>query len=481
MTRAKGARHMIGIARRAPRAILVLVGLLAVPVTFAASNPLQAMSGAFEELANRASPAVVEILVTGYGADGDDAQGAAVLRRGSSQGSGVIVDGDGYIITNHHVIAGQQNVSVIIVPPQSGRAPQATAALSSRPRILPARVIGSSEQADLAVLKVEASGLPTIPFARYRQLRQGQLVMAIGSPVGLQNSVSLGIISAVLRQVDPESPMVHIQTDAAINPGNSGGALVDVDGHLVGINSSIFTQSGGNEGIGFAIPGAIAEFLYRQIREHGEVRTGYIGADIQALTPALVAALDLPESSLPGVIVADVHPDSPAEEAGIRIYDRIVSIDGAPVDSVPTFVMNVFLRKKGDSIRIGVVRGEGAFAFAVPVIEVGPGPTRFSDLADPGTHMIPRLGVIGVELGPEIAAFLPPARIDSGVVVTAISADHGDGAGLRQGDIIHALNGEPVTTLDGLRLGLRSLRAGAPAVLQVERTGRLLLLTFDAG
>ncbi|MBN8728136.1 MAG: trypsin-like peptidase domain-containing protein [Xanthomonadales bacterium] len=468
---------MTGIARFARWAFPVLAGLLAAPVALAAANPLQAMSGAFEELASRVSPAVVEVLVTGYGEDGDSPDGAGVVRRGSSQGSGVIVDADGYIITNHHVIAGQQEVSVIIVP-QTRRGSQADAALSRRPRIVPARVVGSSEQADLAVLKVDARGLPTIPFARYRQLRQGQLVMAVGSPVGLQNSVSLGIVSAVLRQVDPESPMVHIQTDAAINPGNSGGALVDVDGNLVGINSSIFTRSGGSEGIGFAIPGAIAEFLYRQIREHGQVRTGYIGADIQALTPALVSALDLPGSALPGVIVADVHPGSPAEEAGLRIYDRIVAIDGAPVDSVPTFVMNVFLRKKGDSVRLGVARGEDEFAFAVPVIEVGPGPSRFSDLADPGTHMIPRLGVIGVELGPEIASFLPPARIDSGVVVTAISADEGNDAGLRQGDIIHALNGEPVTTLDGLRLGLRSLPIGAPAVLQVERGGRLLLLSF---
>jgi serine protease Do len=458
--------------------MMVIAGFLAAPLALAATNPLQAMSGAFEALASRVSPAVVEVLVTGFDDDGGHPDGAGVLRRGSSQGSGVIVDADGYIITNHHVIAGQQQVSVVIVP-QAGRESQAAAVLGRRPRILPARVLGSCEQADLAVHKVEASGLPTVPFARYRQLRQGQLVMAIGSPVGLQNSVSLGIVSAVLRQVDPESPMVHIQTDAAINPGNSGGALVDVDGHLVGINSSIYTQSGGNEGIGFAIPGAVAEFLYRQIREHGHVRTGYIGADIQALTPALVAALDLPESALPGVIVADVHPGSPAEQAGMRIYDRIVSIDGAPVDSVPTFTMNVFLRGKGDRIRLGIARGEGRSVLTVPVIEVGPGPSRFSDLADPGTHMIPRLGVIGVELGPEIASFLPPTRLDSGVVVTAISAEDGNGAGLRQGDIIHALNGEPVTTLDGLRLGLRSLRIGAPAVLQVERGGRFLLLTFS--
>ncbi|MCK9539432.1 trypsin-like peptidase domain-containing protein [Dokdonella sp.] len=470
--------HLSSLRRGACAALVAAVLLLAAPVpTLAAGSSLQAMSKAFEALAGKASPAVVEILVTGYGPDGDEGDGSAPIRRIGSQGSGVIVDANGYILTNYHVIAGQQAVKVVITP-RRGRESQAAATLAQRPRVLPAQVVGYSEAADLAVLKADAHDLPTIPFADYRALRQGQLVMAVGSPVGLQNSVSLGVVSAVLRQVDPDNPMVFIQTDAAINPGNSGGALVDVEGRLVGINASIVTRSGGNEGIGFAIPSSIARFMYEQIRDDGYVRTGYIGAVMQAITPELATALDLPETALPGIIVADVHPDSPAERAGLRIYDRIKTVDGAPATSVPTFVMNIFLRQKGDRVHLGIVRDNREQSIDVPVIELQPGPTSFADLANPATNLIARLGVVGTDLNPQVARFLPPPRIDSGVVVTALSSEYGgDASGLRQGDIIHALNAQPVTGMATLRAYLRALAPGEPAALQVERNGRLLFVT----
>lgn len=175
----------------------------------AATNPLHEMSAAFEALAGRVSPAVVEILVSGYGpADDQEENPAAPIGRESSQGSGVIVDPDGYIVTNYHVVAGAQRIRVVITPPE--RDQQARAELVNHPRILPAEVVGISKLADLAVLKVDASGLPTIPFANYRRLRQGQVVLAVGSPIGLKNSVSLGLVSSVLRQTSPGSPMVYI-------------------------------------------------------------------------------------------------------------------------------------------------------------------------------------------------------------------------------------------------------------------------------
>src|SRR6185312_1392644 len=251
----------------------------------------------------------------------------------------------------------------------------------------------------------------------------GQLVLALGSPIGLQNSVSLGLVSSVLRQDDPESPMVYIQTDAAINPGNSGGALVDVDGNLVGINSSILTKSGGNEGIGFAIPSGIVQFVYDQIRQYGYVRNGYIGATVQAITPELAAALALPETSLHGVIVSDVFPDSPAAGAGLQPYDRIVSIDGADVDSVPAFAMNIYLRGNGDRVRLGVARGNKTLSIVVPVKEVKPGPSGLADLADPGKNLIPQLGIVGVDLSHDVADFVGQPRIDSGVVIAATTTD----------------------------------------------------------
>jgi len=444
-------------------------------------DSLQLMSNALVSLTDRISPAVVEILVNGYGPDDPESQDpGAPIGRESSQGSGVIVDSDGYIVTNYHVIAGQQRVEVVITP-RDTREPQAAAALRVRPRMLPATVVGYSRNADLAVLKVDATGLPTIPFAQYMRLRQGQLVLALGSPIGLKNSVSLGVVSAVLRQDDPEKPMVYIQTDAAINPGNSGGALVDVDGNLVGINCSIITQSGGNEGIGFAIPSGIVRFVYRQIRQYGYVRSGYIGASIQTITPKLASALDLPAASVGDVIVSDVAPGSPAEGAGLKVYDRIRSIDGAPVDSVPTFTMDIYLRKDGDRVRLDVTRGTEALSLSVPVTEIKPGPTKLLDLANPATDTLPALGIVGIDLSAEAAKFIAPPQIGSGVLIAAVtSSRRADEIGLQQGDIIHALNTSPVTDMASLRSALRALKPGDPAALQVERDGMLSFITFEA-
>jgi serine protease Do len=464
----------------ASAALASIFCLLSAPVSAATpddSHLLHRLSGSFESLTSRLSPAVVEIQVSGYAPESK--RRGAPIGRESSQGSGVIVDSNGYIITNYHVIAGEQRVKVVITPPVK-KEPQALAALRLSSHILPATVVGFSKHADLAVLKIDATGLPTIPFAKYTHLRQGQVVLAIGSPEGLQNSVSLGLVSSVLRQDSPESPMVYIQTDAAINPGNSGGALVDVDGNLVGINSSILTQSGGNEGIGFAIPSGIAQFVYRQIRQYGYVRYGDIGADVQAITPTLASALALPEASVKGVIVSDVIPGGPADGAGLQIHDRIQSIDGAPVDSVPIFAMNIYLRKNGDHVRLGVLRGDRKLTIVVPVVDIKPGPDSIADLADPGKGLVPQLGIVGVNLTPDVADLLPPARIDSGVVVAATTAVYrAEDIGLRQGDIIHALNNHPVKSLTGLQSALKLLKSGDAAALQVERDGRLRFLPFE--
>lgn len=478
-----GIRRSAGLALLA--VLLVSIAGLLPTLTAAAppphqASPLRLMSSEFEALTSRVSPAVVEVLVNGYGPDDDENTRAdAPIGPQSSEGSGVIVDPDGYIITNYHVIAGEQEVKVVITP-HHGDASQASAVLRQRPHILPAKVVGYSKLADLAVLKVDATGLPTIPFANYRQLRQGQIVLAIGSPEGLQNSVSLGLVSSVLRQDDPESPMVYIQTDAAINPGNSGGALVDVDGNLVGINSSILTQSGGNEGIGFAIPSGIVEFVYHQIRQYGHVRNGYIGITVQAVTPELAAALSLPQASVSGVIVSDVMPESPAATAGLQVYDRILSIDSAPVDSVPGFVMNIYLRKTGDRVRLGILRGEQHLSVVVPVEEVQPHATSLADLVNPAADAVTQLGIAGIDLTTASAAFLPSPRIDSGVVAAAVLTGGRAGQiGLQEDDIIHALNAQPITSLAGLRSVLDTLKPGDAAVLQVERHQRLMFVTFE--
>jgi serine protease Do len=443
------------------------------------SRTLRQMSKSFESLVSRISPAVVQVLVSGYGTSEDDEGPEAPISRQSAVGSGVIVDSNGYIITNYHVIegAGAQRIRVVLTP-SVGNESQATAALRVRPRILPAKVVGVSRVADLAVLKVDATGLPTIPFGRYIRVHQGEIVLAFGSPEGLANSVTMGLVSSVLRQDDPESPMVLIQTDAAINPGNSGGALVDVDGNLVGINVSILTESGGNEGIGFAIPNSIVRFVYSQIRKHGYVRTGEIGARVQTITPELASALALPLDS--GVIVSDVVRGGPAERAGLRVYDLIQSIDGMPVDSLPTFMRNIYLRKSGDRVRLRVEREGEEHTLVVPVVEGKWKPDSLADFADPATGLTPQLGIVGAELTLEVAALLPDPRIDSGVVVAATMANsRAREIGLRVGDIIHSVDTTPVTDMASLRRALGSLKPGDPAALQVERGGRLMFLTFE--
>jgi len=465
----------------------VLAGLLAIfcIVPSTAASPLQKgsvvaqqMSKYFESLTSRISPAVVEVLVSGYGTeDEENTRPDAPISRQSSLGSGVIVDPNGYIVTNYHVIKGAQRVNVVITP-AVGSQSQAPAALHVRARTLPAKIVGFNKTADLAVLKVDATGLPTIPFAKYAQLQQGQLVLAVGSPEGMQNSVTLGLVSSVLRQVDPESPMVYIQTDAAINPGNSGGALVDVDGNLVGLNVSILTKSGGSEGIGFAIPSAIVRFVYQQIRQYGYVRSGDIGADVQTITPALASALALPSDN--GVIVSDVAPDGPAAHAGLRPYDRIQTLDGTPIDSVPTFVMGVYLRKSGDRVRLGVLRGNKKLSLVVPVVERKWNPASLLDLADPGKDFVPQLGIIGVDLTPKVADLLSEQRKVSGVIIAATTTNHrADDIGLQYGDIIHALNTGPVVNIQDLRAALKRLKPGDPAALQIERDGRMAFLTFE--
>src|SRR5580700_10420457 len=320
---------------------------------------MRQMSASFESLVKRVSPAVVEVQVTGFGsADDDDDDTAADSKSSSigrqrSLGSGVVVDPDGYIITNYHVVKGAERVRVVLTPQITG--PQPTFSLKSRGKVLPARIVGFSKLIDLAVLKVEATNLPTLQIGRYEKIQKGQLVLAFGSPEGLENSVSMGLVSSVLRQTDPDDSMVYIQTDAAINPGNSGGPLVDADGNVVGIDTFIYTKSGGNEGIGFAIPSGIVRYAYEQIRKYGRVRRRTIGADLQSLTPDLAGGLGLTET--PGVVVADVDESGPASRAGLRVGDVIESIDGMPVDNVALFTLSLYLRATGDKVGLQIVRG----------------------------------------------------------------------------------------------------------------------------
>ena len=225
------------------------------------------------------------------------------------------------------------------------------------------------------------------------------MVLAFGSPGGLQNSVTMGVVSAVARQPDPDSPMVYIQTDAPINPGNSGGPLVDVDGELVGINTFILTQSGGNEGLGFAIPSGIVAVAYPQLRKFGHVHRGEIGIHVQSINSSLAAGLGLPMDQ--GVIVSDVMPGTPAETAGLKIQDIILSINDKPVGNVPMFGMYMFMLHAGDRMKIQVLRGSEKLQLEIPVIQHPHNVDLFAGLVDPEKNFVNKLGILGIEIEQE--------------------------------------------------------------------------------
>jgi serine protease Do len=308
--------------------------------------PLPELSSALERLAAAVAPAVVQVQVSGWcGAGATGAEDASTFSPCRVIGSGVIVDPSGYIMTNEHVVRNARRIRVMLTPKSevSSVRPVGPRALdpvimysNSEPmgkrEILDAVVVGATREADLALLKIQATGLPAVPLQQTGTPRQGQLVLAIGSPEGLDNTMTIGIVSAVGRQPHPDYPMLYIQTDAAINPGNSGGPLLNVQGELIGINTFIINESGRNQGLGFAVPAAVVRYVYEQLRTQGIVRYCLVGLRVQTVTPGLAQGLGLSRGY--GVMIADVLPRSSADSAGLRPRDIIASIDGAPISTL---------------------------------------------------------------------------------------------------------------------------------------------------
>jgi len=328
------------------------------------------------------------------------------------------------------------------------------------------------------VLKIEMTNLPELQFANSRDLKQGQVVLAFGSPLGLQNSVTMGVVSSTSRQIDPDNPSIYIQTDAPINPGNSGGPLVDVDGHVVGINTFILSESGGSEGLNFAIPSVVVRFVYREIRAHGHVRRPKIGVNVQAISPTLAAGLGLKREW--GLVVSDMLPDGPAAKAGLQVGDILVSLDDAPLLNLPGFETALLRRSHGNPVTIEVLRGSQKLSFTVPVVEEPE--SQYDDLAElvnPDKSLVRGLGILGVEINPEIAGMLEDLRIASGVIVAARAADATQETGLKTGDVIHAFNGAKIDSLEGLRTAVGRLKPGDSVALQIERDEILMYLSFE--
>ena len=436
---------------------------------------LESLSVAFEDLSRRVSPSVVQVIVTGYGVTGEEAPSAdALLGLRRTGGSGVILDTSGYIITNSHVIEGARRVQVLVPRPAGGT----TSILRPRAQAVDATIVGVDSETDLAVLKITERNLPALTLSDSDTLRQGQLVFAFGSPLGLENSVSMGIVSAVGRQLELDDPMVYIQTDAPINPGNSGGPLVDTAGRVVGINTLILSQSGGNEGIGFAAPSNIVKTVFEQIRAGGRVRRGTIGVYAQTITPTLAAALKLPQAW--GVILGDVFPQTPAAAAGLRIGDLVLSLDGKRMENGRQFEVNLYRRAVGDTVTVEVLRDGQSMKFPVAVAEREDDPTRFADMVSPERNVVPRLGVLALDIDERIASMIGERRLPNGVLVAAKSADAPSSEQtLEAGDIIVSVNGAPVKSLAELRSIVGRMATRAALVLQVQRFGQLMFIALE--
>jgi serine protease Do len=439
--------------------------------TGAAAEGLAAIDAQLKTLTRRVAPAVVQVVASGYAAGGE-----ALLTRARSYGSGAIVDSDGWIVTNAHVVDGASAVHVELL--RLREAGESGSILRPRSHRLPARLVGSDRETDIAVLKVEATGLPSLPLGDSDDLRQGQLVLAFGSPLGLENSASLGVVSAVARQLAPDSPMIYVQTDASINPGNSGGPLVDVEGRMMGLNTLIASRSGGDEGIGFAAPSNIVRSVFEQIRAQGRVRRGVIGVRAQTITPELGDGLGLGVHS--GVVLSDVRPGGPAAAVGLRIGDIVVALDGKPMENARQLDVNVYQHALGDVVTLDVVRSGVRLSFQATVLERPQDPDRFVSLVTPERNLVSRLGVLALELDDDLLKVAGPLRGNEGIVVAArAGGDPGTNYDLQPGDVIYAVDGVSVRDLTELRQAVGRPRQGESLVLQVERGGELLYVVVE--
>lgn len=438
---------------------------------------LEAISHTLESLSARVGPAVVQIFSVGYVLP-EEAQGdRSLLTQQRNSGSGVILDPDGYIVTNAHVVQGAHRVQVQV---PMLRRDGAHSILAPRPRLIGAQIVAVDDETDLAVLKVAEKNLPSLTLADSDSVKPGQLVLAFGSPLGLDSSVTMGVVSAVARQLESDDPMIYIQTDASINPGNSGGPLVDIDGRVVGINTLILSQSGGNEGLGFAAPSNIVRNIFEQVRQFGRVRRGEIGVRAQTITPTLAAGLGFAQDW--GVVLSDVYPDGPAAKAGLEAGDIVVALEGKPMENGRQLQVNLYGRSIGQQVSLEVQRGDRKLAFPVTVVERSDDPNRFAALVSPERHQIKALGVLGLDVDRGVARLLPNLRSPTGVVIAATTSDmppawEGE---LVPGDVIHAVNRTTIRNLDALRLAIDALKPGDPLVLQIERDGELMYVAGRA-
>src|SRR5438477_9401665 len=448
----------------------------------AAQEPAQTQQGVittFAPTVEKVAPSVVTVFTTQtvsrglsafpfsddtlrqfFGGQSPQRQGKQTLQ---GLGSGVIVSPDGYILTANHVVSGADEIMV---------------GLGIELRKYKAKKVGTDPGTDVALLKIDEKNLPAITFADSDKARAGDIVLAIGNPFGLRQTVTMGIISAVGRGgmgiVDYEN---FIQTDAAINMGNSGGALVDTEGRLLGINSAILTRSGGSQGVGFAIPANLARDVMGSLREKGRVIRGYIGTSVQTLTPELADALKL-KAQVSGALVGEVSPKSPAEKAGVKTGDVITSVNGKKIGDARELRLMIGSMSPGTKVQIEINREGQKKTLGLDLVEMPATALQSAAEAPPEESAQPEKStvfgaVVVADVTDDVRTALNlPKEVQGAVIVELDSVSPAAQAGLREGDVIQEVNKQSVKNAKGLVAVSKKLKPNEKILMRVYSQGR---------
>ena len=379
--------------------------------------------------------------------------------RGGGQGSGVIVSPDGYVLTNNHVIDGAREVTVTL--PDK--------------REFQGKIVGTDPKTDLAVVKIEGQNLPAVAWGDASRLQVGEYVLAVGNPFGLNSTVTLGIVSALGRgRMGITQYEDFIQTDAAINPGNSGGALVNTKGELVGINTAIFSQSGGYQGVGFAVPTSMSKPIYESLIKTGKVVRGFLGIGIQDLNQDLAKSFGIKDAK--GAIVSDVKEDGPADQGGLKQGDVIMSYQGSPVEDAVALQRAVTRTPVGTKVPVKVMRDGREKEL---MITIGEQPENMKTArAESGEKDYAFAGVAVQDLDKDTAKELGIKGKAQGVVVTGVEPDSGaDKAGLMPGDVIREFNRQPIKSVKEFEKVSSTVKKGDNVLILINRRGNALFLS----
>ncbi|HET7294591.1 MAG TPA: trypsin-like peptidase domain-containing protein [Vicinamibacteria bacterium] len=464
------SRAAAGIAFVLVAVLGVLVGLLSAgggvvsgPAP-AAAPPPALTTPSFADIVQRVNPAVVNVSVVDKArldpvAGDSEGQGVDVPRRG--EGSGFLVDPEGFILTNHHLVGGAQRIRVRF------------ADRSERP----ARLVGSDPSTDVALIKIEGAGLPTVPLGRSDRLRVGDWVCAIGNPYSFDHTVTAGVVSSLGRKIFDASFDAYIQTDAAINPGNSGGPLINAAGEAVGISTAVSTEG---QGIGFAVPIDLARDVMEQLRTRGRVARGYLGVQLEEVDPDLQRLLGLREPK--GAMVLDVVPGRAGERAGLRRYDVITALSGQPIEDGDELVRAVAGKQPGSVVNLSVVRDGRELSLRAELLDRGA--DEGGERA--GTQDASVEASAGDALGLDVAELnaRQKRRISAlgrtGVLVRDVLGAQPGLEALSHGDVILELNRRATPDVGSYRAAVAALKPGEPAFLVVHRRGTTFLAKLVA-